>query len=90
MKVFGMCQVVPVDGEGCFGEGEDRVNVAEILASTVASLPKIVEFGETPGMHDEPKISSGEALAKYKAEQEAKGRVMTFAEAAEECFREQN
>ena len=90
MKVFGMCQVVPVDGEGCFGEGEDRVNVAEILASTVASLPKIVDFGEAPGMHDAPKISSGEILAKYKAEQESKGRVMTFAEAAEECFREQN
>lgn len=90
MKVFGMCQEVPVDGEGCFGEGDDRVNVAEILASTVASLPKIVEFGEAPGMHDAPKISSGEILAKYKAEQESKGRVMTFAEAAEECFREQN
>jgi hypothetical protein len=90
MKVFGMCQEVPVDGEGCFGEGEDRVNVAEILASTVASLPKIVDFGEAPGMHDAPKISSGEILAKYKAEQESKGRVMTFAEAAEECFREQN
>ncbi len=88
MKVFGVCQEVPVDGEGCFGEGEDRVNVAEVLAETVAALPKIVEFGETPGMHDKPKISSGEALAKYKAEQEAKGRVMTFAEAAEECFRE--
>ena len=90
MKVFGMCQEVPVDGEGCFGEGDDRVNVAEILASTVASLPKIVDFGEAPGMHDAPKISSGEILAKYKAEQESKGRVMTFAEAAEECFREQN
>ena len=90
MKVFGLCQEVPVDGEGCFGEGDDRVNVAEILASTVASLPKIVDFGEAPGMHDAPKISSGEILAKYKAEQESKGRVMTFAEAAEECFREQN
>jgi len=90
MKVFGMCQEVPVDGEGCFGEGEDRVNVAEIFASTVASLPKIVDFGEAPGMHDATKISSGEILAKYKAEQESKGRVMTFAEAAEECFREQN
>jgi hypothetical protein len=90
MKVFGMCQEVPVDGEGCFGEGDDRVNVADVLAKTVAALPKIVEFGEAPGMHDAPKISSGEILAKYKAEQESKGRVMTFAEAAEECFREQN
>ena len=87
MKVFGMCQVVPVDGEGCFGEGEDRVNVAEILASTVASLPKIVEFGEAPGMHDTPQLAAGEALARYKAEQEAKGRVLSFAEAAEEYGR---
>ena len=87
MKVFGMCQEVPVDGEGCFGEGEDRVNVAEILASTVASLPKIVDFGEAPGMHDTPQLAAGEALAKYKAEQESKGRVLSFAEAAEEYDR---
>lgn len=87
MKVFGVCQEVPVDGEGCFGEGDDRVNVAEILASTVASLPKIVEFGEAPGMHDTPQLAAGEALARYKAEQESKGRVLSFAEAAEEYGR---
>ena len=87
MKVFGVCQEVPVDGEGCFGEGDDRVNVAEILASTVASLPKIVDFGEAPGMHDTPQLAAGEALARYKAEQEAKGRVLSFAEAAEEYGR---
>lgn len=87
MKVFGMCQEVPVDGEGCFGEGDDRVNVAEILASTVASLPKIVDFGEAPGMHDTPQLAAGEALARYKAEQESKGRVLSFAEAAEEYDR---
>ena len=78
---------MPVDGEGCFGEGDDRVNVAEILASTVASLPKIVDFGEAPGMHDTPQLAAGEALARYKAEQEAKGRVLSFAEAAEEYGR---
>ena len=87
MKVFGMCQEVPVDGEGCFGEGDDRVNVTEILVSTVASLPKIVEFGEAPGMRDTPQLAAGEALAKYKAEQESKGRVLSFAEAAEEYDR---
>ena len=87
MKVFGVCQEVPVDGEGCFGEGDDRVNVAEILASTVASLPKIVDFGEAPGMHDTPQLAAGEALARYKAEQEAKGRVLSFADAAEEYGR---
>ena len=87
MKVFSVCQEVPVDGEGCFGEGDDRVNVAEILASTVASLPKIVDFGEAPGMHDTPQLAAGEALARYKAEQEAKGRVLSFAEAAEEYGR---
>lgn len=87
MKVFGMCQEVPVDGEGCFGEGDDRVNVADVLAKTVAALPKIVEFGEAPGMHDTPQLAAGEALAKYKAEQESKGRVLSFAEAAEEYDR---
>lgn len=84
MKVFGVCQEVPVDGEGCFGEGEDRVNIADVLAKTVAALPKIVEFGEAPGMHDTPQLAAGEALARYKAEQESKGRVLSFAEAAEE------
>lgn len=87
MKVFGVCQEVPVDGEGCFGEGDDRVNIANVLAKTVAALPKIVEFGEAPGMHDTQQLVPGEALAKYKAEQESKGRVLSFAEAAEEYDR---
>ena len=87
MKVFGVCQEVPVDGEGCFGEGDDRVNIADVLAKTVAALPKIVEFGEAPGMRDTPQLVPGEALAKYKAEQESKGRVLSFAEAAEEYDR---
>ena len=87
MKVFGVCQEVPVDGEGCFGEGDDRVNVADVLAKTVAALPKIVEFGEAPEMRDTPQLAAGEALAKYKAEQESKGRVLSFAEAAEEYDR---
>jgi hypothetical protein len=87
MKIFGFCQEVPVDGEGCFGEGDERVNVANVLAKTVAALPKIVEFGEAHGMHDTPQLAAGEALARYKAEQESKGRVLSFAEAAEEYGR---
>lgn len=87
MKVFGVCQEVPVDGEGCFGEGDDRVNIADVLANTVAALPKIVDFGEAPEMRDTPQLAAGEALAKYKAEQESKGRVLSFAEAAEEYDR---
>lgn len=87
MKIFGFCQEVPVDGEGCFGEGDERVNVANVLAKTVAALPKIVEFGEAQGMHDTPQLAAGEALARYKAEQESKGRVLSFAEAAEEYGR---
>ena len=87
MKVFGVCQEVPVDGEGCFGEGDDRVNIADVLADTVAALPKIVDFGEAPEMRDTPQLAAGEALAKYKAEQESKGRVLSFAEAAEEYDR---
>ena len=87
MKVFGVCQEVPVDGEGCFGEGEDRVNVAEVLAETVAALPKIVEFGELD-LGNTKAESAATRIEKYKAEQEAKGRDLTFAEAAEECFKQ--
>ena len=90
MKVFGVCQVVPVDGEGCFGEGDDRVNVADVLAETVAALPKIVEFGESPKLSGVKKVPAGEVIAKYKAEEESKGRTLSFAEAAEECFRDKN
>lgn len=85
MKVFGVVQNLPVDGEGCFGEGDDRVNISQVLEETVNALPKIVSFGEM--IVEEPKVSSAEAISKYKADQEAKGRVMTFAEAAEECFK---
>ena len=90
MKVFGVCQEVPVDGEGCFGEGDDRVNVADVLADTVAALPKIVEFGESPKLSGVKKMPAGEVIAKYKAEEESKGRTLSFAEAAEECFRDKN
>jgi len=90
MKVFGVCQEVPVDGEGCFGEGDDRVNVADVLADTVAALPKIVEFGESPKLSGVKKVPAGEVIAKYKAEEESKGRTLSFAEAAEECFRDKN
>ena len=90
MKVFGVCQEVSVDGEGCFGEGDDRVNVADVLADTVAALPKIVEFGESPKLSGVKKVPAGEVIAKYKAEEESKGRTLSFAEAAEECFRNKN
>ena len=86
MKVFGVCQEVPVDGEGCFGEGDDRVNIADMLAETVAALPKIVEFGEAHVFDDSPAEKAAVTIEKYKAEQEGKGRVLSFAEAAEECF----
>ena len=87
MKVFGVCQEVPVDGEGCFGEGDDRVNIAEVLANTVAALPQIVEFGETKIFNTKKAETAAEKISAYKAEQEAKGRVLTFAEAAEECIK---
>ena len=90
MKVFGVCQEVPVDGEGCFGEGDDRVNVVDVLTDTVAALPKIVEFGESPKLSGVKKVPAGEVIAKYKAEEESKGRTLSFAEAAEECFRDKN
>ena len=87
MKVFGALQHLPVDGEGCFGEGDDRVNPATVLEETVKNLPKIVEFGESQIFKTKKAESAAEKISAYKAEQEAKGRVLTFAEAAEECIK---
>ena len=87
VKVFNAMQHLPLDGEGCFGEGEDRINPAAMLEDTVKNLPKIVEFGESGLFKGENKAASAaQAITKYKAEQEEKGRELTFAEAAEECF----
>lgn len=84
MKVFGLMQHLPVDGEGCFGEGEERANPLELLEDAVKSLPKIVEFGEfTPNATT--KESAATRIGKYYAEQKAKGRSISYAEAAEEC-----
>ena len=87
MKVFGALQHLPVDGEGCFGEGDDRVNPATVLEETVKNLPKIVEFGEMDLDNNKVEPASVK-ITKYKAEQEAKGRELTFAEAAEECLKQ--
>ena len=87
MKVFGALQHLPLDGEGCFGEGDERMNPATMLEDTVKNLPKIVEFGEMDLDNNKVEPASVK-ISKYKAEQEAKGRELTFAEAAEECFKQ--
>ena len=87
MKVFGALQHLPLDGEGCFGEGDERINPATMLEDTVKNLPKIVEFGEMDLDNNKVEPASVK-ITKYKAEQEAKGRELTFAEAAEECFKQ--
>lgn len=84
MKVFGVVQKVPVDGEGCFAEGDERVNPMQLLDDAVKALPKIVELGEIRNFA-ESKETTAQKITKYKAEQEANGRTLTFAEAAEEC-----
>jgi len=53
----------------------------------VKSFPKIVEFGELD-LGNTKAESAATRIEKYKAEQEAKGRELTFAEAAEECFKQ--
>lgn len=84
MKVFGVVQKVPVDGEGCFAEGDERVNPMQLLDDAVKALPKIVDLGEIRNFA-ESKETTAQKITKYKAEQEANGRTLTFAEAAEEC-----
>lgn len=86
MKVFGAMQALPVDGEGCFGEGDERINPMQILDEAVKALPKIVSFGEfTPAATSNPE-SAATRIGKYHEEQLAKGRKLSFAEAAEECY----
>lgn len=87
MKVFGAMQALPVDGEGCFGEGDERMNPMQILDEAVKAMPKIVSFGE---FASDSVVSTNESAAlrisKYHDEQLAKGRKLSFAEAAEECY----
>lgn len=84
MKVFGVVQKVPVDGDGCFADADERVNPMQLLDDAVKALPKIVELGEIRNFA-ETKETAAQKITKYKAEQEANGRSLTFAEAAEEC-----
>ena len=86
MKVFGAMQALPVDGEGCFGEGDERMNPMQVLGDTVKSLPKIVQFGEFAPAAAPSSESAAVRISKYHDEQLAKGRKLSFAEAAEECY----
>ena len=86
MKVFGAMQALPVDGEGCFGEGDERMNPMQVLGDTVKSLPKIVQFGEFAPAAAPSSESAAVRIGKYHDEQLAKGRKLSFAEAAEECY----
>lgn len=87
VKIFSLVQNLPLDGEGCFGEGDDRIDPAKLMEDAVKSFPKIVEFGELD-LGNTKAESAATRIEKYKAEQEAKGRELTFAEAAEECFKQ--
>ena len=86
MKVFGAMQALPVDGEGCFGEGDERINPMQILDDAVKAMPKIVSFGEFAPASVPGKESAAVRIGKYHDEQLAKGRKLSFAEAAEECY----
>lgn len=86
MKVFGAVHALPVDGEGCFGEGEERMNPMQDLNDAVEALPKIVAFGEFAPTITPSGESAAVRIGKYHDEQTAKGRKLSFAEAAEECY----
>jgi len=86
-KVFSALQGVPVDGEGCFGEGDGRVNPVRALSDALDLSPKLVEFGECQ-VGGAKKDSAAEKINKYKAEQESKGRKISYSEAASEAFKE--
>lgn len=86
MKVFGALQALPVDGEGCFGEGDERINPMQIPDEAVKAMPKIVSFGEFEPASVPGKESAAVRIGKYHDEQLAKGRKLSFAEAAEECY----
>jgi len=86
-QMFGAVRMIPVDGEGCFGEGDGKVNPMTTLSDTLAAMPKIVEFGERAQEGRGAAESAEEYaqnLTKYMSEQKAAGRELNFAEASEE------
>lgn len=86
-KLFGALQGVPLDGEGMFGEGEDRVKPAAMLDEMLAAMPKVLMFGEFAqdgGSQSSSPREAAQRIETYKAEQEAKGRELTFAECVHE------
>lgn len=87
VTLFNALQQMPLDSEGCFfSEGGEKVNPIQALDKALDSLPQVVAFGEFA--HGEPsKVDPGVKISKYREEQLAKGRNITFAEAAEEAFK---
>lgn len=86
-RLFGALQSVPVDGEGMFGDGSDRVNPLSVLDDMLGAMPKVLEFGEfapTGGVGDSSPKAMAKQIETYKAEQEALGRELTFAECVHE------
>lgn len=86
-KLFGALQAVPRDGEGMFGEGDNRVNPTTLLDEMLTAMPKVLMFGEFAKNGKDGAESPNEAalrIEQYKAEQADKGRELTFAECVKE------
>lgn len=86
ISMFAMAQEVPVNEEGfLFSEDSDsKVNPIDLINTMLDKMPKLVEFGELDvGTKSSAKPYS-QRLAEYKESQEAKGRQISFAEAASE------
>ena len=84
--MFSIAQEVHVNEEG-FAFSEDdgqKLKPIELISTMLDKMPKLVEFGELDvGTKDTTKPYA-QRLSDYKESQEAKGRHISFAEAASE------
>jgi len=86
-SLFKAFKAIPVDGEGMFGEGDDRVSPRVLLDDMLKAMPKVVAFGENypqGSASDFTPREFADGLNGFIAEQKSKGRELNFAEAYDE------
>jgi hypothetical protein len=82
---FSEAVEIPVGKDGCFAE--TGVNPKQAVLNILDKIPKFVTFGESQVGDAENK--SGKSLDSYRDEQIAKGRNISFSEAAEEFYKQE-
>lgn len=84
-KIHMAVLALPLDGEGMFGEGDDRRSPEDMLTPLLASLPRVVAFGEhappAPPASTDP-VQVSQQITAHIASQKAQGRELSFAEAS--------